>query len=147
MAAKTGIKKYMYPFPTYGNAVKDSTGQYYEAFDTLEAIKERQSPLENEVLAAYGVKYWKELYPQSDEFPVKPHGAAWLVNIDDPEWKAADDRILKTGQKMIPAIVMGSPSEFDAKWAEYQKALKDAGLDEVTAQFTKVLKERSQLWK
>ncbi|MGI6124572.1 MAG: ABC transporter substrate-binding protein, partial [Acetivibrionales bacterium] len=62
------------------------------------------------------------------------------------EWKAADDRILKTGYRMIPAIVMGDPSEFDAKWAEYQQALKDAGLDMVTEQFNKVLKERTKLW-
>jgi putative aldouronate transport system substrate-binding protein len=143
---KTGIKKYCYPFPTYGNAVKDSTGQYFEAFDTLDAIAERQLPIENEVLAAYGVKYWKELYPQSDEFPVKPHGAAWLMNMDDPEWIAADDRILKIGYQMIPPIVMGKPSEFDAKWEEYQKAMKDAGLDWVTEQFEKVLKERTKLW-
>jgi len=143
---KTGIKKYCYPFPTYGNAVKDSTGQYFEAFDTLEEIAARQLPIENEVLSHYGVNTWKELYPQADEFPVKPYGAAWLVNIEDPEWKAADDRILKTGYRMIPAIVMGDPSEFDAKWAEYQQALKDAGLDMVTEQFNKVLKERTKLW-
>jgi putative aldouronate transport system substrate-binding protein len=143
---KTGIKKYMYPFPTYGNCAKDSTGQYYEAFDTLEAIIALQSPIENEVLAAYGVRAWKELYPQSDEFPVKSYGAAWLVNIEDPEWKAADDKILKLGYKMIPQAILADPSQFDAKWEEYQKALKDAGIDEVSATFTKALQDRSVLW-
>ena len=143
----TGIKKYMYPFPTYGNAVKDSTGQYFEAFDTLDAIIARQSDIENEVLAAYGVRGWKELYPQSSDFPVKSYGAAWLVNIDDPEWKAADDKILKTGYRMIPATILAKPTEFDQKWEEYQKALKDAGLDEVSATFSKALQDRSQLWK
>ena len=143
---KTGIKKYCYPFPTYGNSVKDSTGQYFEAFDTLEEIIARQLPIENEVLSHYGVRSWKELYPQSNEFPVKPYGAAWLVNIDDPEWKAADDRILKTGYRMIPEIIMADPSQFDTLWAEYQQALKDAGLDMVTEMFNKVLKERTKLW-
>lgn len=144
---KTGIKKYMYPFPTYGNAVKDSTGQYYEAFDTLDAIVARQSDIENEVLAAYGVKAWKELYPQSDEFPVKSYGAAWLVNIEDNEWKAADDKILRLGYKMIPQAILAKPSEFDQKWDEYQKALKDADLDAVSATFTKALQDRTELWK
>ena len=144
---KTGIKKFMYPFPTYGNSVKDSTGQYYEAFDTLEAIVARQSDIENEVLAAYGVKGWKELYPQSDEFPVKSYGAAWLVNIEDNEWKAADDKILKLGYQKIPLAVLAKPSDFDQKWEEYQKALKDAGIDEVSATFTKALQDRTQLWK
>ena len=142
----TGIKKYMYPFPTYGNAVKDSSGQYYEAFDTLDVIIERQSAIENEVLAAYGVRAWKELYPQASDFPVKSYGAAWLVNIEDTEWKAADDKILKLGYKMIPQAILADPSKFDAKWDEYQKALKDAGLDEVSATFTKALQDRSVLW-
>ena len=136
----------MYPFPTYGNAVKDSSGQYYEAFDTLDVIIERQSAIENEVLAAYGVRAWKELYPQASDFPVKSYGAAWLVNIEDTEWKAADDKILKLGYKMIPQAILADPSKFDAKWDEYQKALKDAGLDEVSATFTKALQDRSVLW-
>jgi len=143
---KTGIKKYMYPFPTYGNAVKDSTGQYYEAFDTLEAIVALQSDIENEILAAYGVKAWKELYPQSTDFPVKTYGAAWLVNIEDPEWKANDDKILKLGYKMIPQAILADPSQFDAKWEEYQQALKDAGIAEHSAVFTKALRDRSVLW-
>ncbi len=144
---KTGIIKYMYPFPTYGNAVKDSTGQYYEAFNTLEAIIATQTDIENDVLSHYGVKAWKELYPQKSDFPVKSYGAAWLVNIDDPEWKAADDKILKTGYKMIPAAILAKPADFDKKWDEYQQALKDAGIDKVSQQFSQALKDRTELWK
>lgn len=144
---KTGILKYKYPFPAYGNAQKDSTGQYYEAFETLEAIIARQSPIENDVLSHYGVKSWKELYPQASDFPVKTYGAAWLVNIDDPEWKAMDDKILKTGYKMIPAAILAKPADFDKKWDDYQKALKTAGLDKDTAQFSQALKDRTELWK
>lgn len=125
----------------------NNTGQYYEAFDTLESIIALQSDVENDVLSHYGVKAWKELYPQASDFPVKTWGAAWLVNIDDPEWKAADDKILKTGYKMIPAAILAKPADFDAKWDAYQKALKDAGIDQVTATFTKALQDRSQLWK
>lgn len=143
---KTGIKKFLYPFPCYGNAVLDSTGQSYEAYDTLDAIIAKQTAIENEVLAAYGVKAWKELYPQSSDFTPKPYGAAWLVNIDDPDWKAADDRVLKTGYTMIPAAILCPPAEFDAKWDAYQKALKDAGLDMVTSVFTKALQDRTKLW-
>jgi len=144
---KTGIKKFCYPFPTYGNSIKDSTGQYYEAFDTLESIISRQSPEENNVLSHYGVKAWKELYPQAGDFAVKSYGAAWLVNIDDPEWKAMDDKILKIGYKMVPAAILAKPAQFDQKWDAFQKSMKDAGLDAYTAQFTKALQDRAQLWK
>ncbi len=142
----TGIKKYCYPFPTYGNGILDSTGQVFTPFDTIENIIATQSDLENEVLAGYGVRAWKELYPQKDEFPVKSWGAAWLVNMEDPDWKAADDRILHIGYAMVPAVIICDPSEFDAKWDEYQQALKDADLDMVTEQFTKALQDRSELW-
>ncbi len=144
---KTGIWKYKYPFPAYGNAVKDSTGQYFEAFETLEAVIATQSDIENEVLSKYGVKAWKELYPQASDFPVKHYGAAWLVNIEDPEWKAADDKILKTGYKMIPAAILAKPADFDKKWDEYMQALKDAGLEKVQQQFSQALKDRTELWK
>lgn len=144
---KTGIRAYRYPFPAYGNRVTDSTGQYYEAFITQEEVLARQSDIENEVLAKYGVKSWKELYPQAEDFPIKSYGAAWLVNIDDPDWKAADDKILRTGYSMIAAAVMAKPAEFDQKWDEYMKALDTAGLDWVTEQFEKTLKDRTELWK
>lgn len=144
---KTGLGKYTYPFPAYGNTVKDSSGQYYEPFDTLESIIANQRPLENEILSKYGVRSWKELYPQADEFPVKPYGAAWVVNIEDPDWKAANDRIIKIGYTMIPAAIMAKPEDFDKKWDEYIKAVKDAGLDEVTEQFEKAIKDRVEMWK
>lgn len=144
---KTGIGKYTYPFPAYGNSIKDSTGQYYEPFDTLEEIISRQRPLENEILSKYGVQSWKELYPQASEFPVKKYGAAWVVNIEDADWKAANDRIVKIGYSMIPAAVMAKPGDFDKKWDEYIKALKDAGLDKVTEQFEKAIKDRVEMWK
>lgn len=144
---KTGINKYKYPFPAYGNAIKDSTGQNFEAFQTLDAIIAAQSDIENDVLSHYGVKAFKELYPQASDFPVKNYGAAWLVNIEDPEWKAADDKILKTGYKMIPAAILAKPADFDKKWDEYMKALKDAGLEKVEQQFSQALKDRTELWK
>lgn len=144
---KTGISAYEYPFPTYGNTVKDSTGQYYEPFNTLESIISRQTPIENDVLSHYGVKAWKELYPQSSEFSAQQFGAAWLINIDDAEWKAADDKILKTGYKLIPAAILAKPEQFDAMYDKYVKALKDAGIDKVTSQFEKALKDRVELWK
>lgn len=144
---KTGLEKYTYPFPAYGNAQKDSTGQYFEAFNTLEAITARQTPTENEVLSHYNVSTWKELYPQTSDFPIKRYGAAWLVNIEDPDWKAANDKLIQIGYKMIPAAITANPENFDKKWDEYMKALKDAGLDEVTEKFEQVLKDRTELWK
>lgn len=144
---KTGIGNYVYPFPTYGNTVKDSTGQFYEPFTTAESIAARQTATENEVLKALGVKTWKELYPQSHDFATKPYGAAWLVNIEDPEMKAIDQKILQTGYKMIPAAILASPDKFDEMYDKYIKAIKEAGVDKITSYVEKRIKDTAELWK
>ena len=82
---KTGIGNYTYPFPSLGNSFKDSTGQYFTPVFTLDAIIKNQTPIENEILAKYNVKAWKELYPQKDQFKVKAYGAMYLINIDDTD--------------------------------------------------------------
>lgn len=47
----------------------------------------------------------------------------------------------------IPAAILAKPADFDKKWDDFQKALKAAGLDKVTTQFSQALKERTELWK
>lgn len=144
---KTGIGLYTYPFPYYGNVVKDSTGQYYEAFETLEKIIAGQSPIENEIMKAYGVRTWKDLTPASSEFPVKPYGAAWLMNTDDPDYNAIENQVTDIGYKMIPAAILADPSKFDAAFDAYIQAIQDAGVEKLAAVMEQKIKERVEMWK
>jgi putative aldouronate transport system substrate-binding protein len=144
---KTGITLYEYPFPQCGNMVLDSNGQSIEAFATLDAIKSRQTSVENEVLKAYGVTCWKELYPQSSEFKPKPYAAAWLISMDDSDYTTRENKIQQLGYKMIPAAILAKPSDFDAKWDAFIKAIKDAGVEENTKMFEARLKTVADLWK
>jgi putative aldouronate transport system substrate-binding protein len=143
---KTGIENYLYPYPCYGNTILDSKGNYFSNQNIEQRIKD-QTDIENKILKALGVKSWKQLYPQAKDFPVKPYGAAWLMNITDTEYAAADSKILNIGYKMIPAAILAKPSEFDAKYDEYLKAINDAGLPMVTKMFNEKLKERIEMWK
>jgi putative aldouronate transport system substrate-binding protein len=143
---KTGIGNYLYPFPNYGNTIKDSKGNFFST-TTIEQTIADQTAVENKVLKAYGVRAWKELYPQAKTFSVKPYGAAWLMNITDPEYRAADQKVVNTGYKMIPAAVLAKPADFDAAWDAYLKAIDDAGLPMVTKMFNEALKDRIEMWK
>lgn len=143
---KTGIDNYTYPYPNYGNVVKDSTGNYYSFYNVEQRIAD-QTATENKVLKAYGARSWKDLYPQAKEFPVKAYGAAWLMNITDTDYTAADQKILNLGYKMIPAAVLAKPADFDAAYDAYLKAINDAGLPMVTKMFNEKLQERIKMWK
>ncbi len=143
---KTGISLYTYPFPSYGNTVLDSSGQRYEAFVTPEAIQARQTETENRVLAAYGAKMWKDLYPAADTWPAKTWGAAWTIKMEDQRIQAMDATIVDIGIRMIPQAVLAPPEAFDARWDAYLAAIRDAGLDQVAERMQEALKERIALW-
>ena len=89
---KTGIGKYLYPFPFYGNNTIDSNGQSYSPTGTLEAIIENQSSIENDILSKYGIKCWKDFYPPKSEFKVKPYGVMYLLPIEDNDIKAKEQK-------------------------------------------------------
>ena len=143
---KTGVSLYTYPFPTYGNTVRDSSGQSYEPFATPEAIRARQTATENRVLSAYGATMWKDLYPAADTWPAKLWGAAWTIRLEDQSILAMDATIIDIGIRMIPQAVLAPPAEFDARWDAYLEAIEDAGLAQVTERMQEALKERIVLW-
>lgn len=70
---ETGIGLYNIFGAHYGDGVKDSTGNYFTT-NFPEQIQEGYSAVEKEVLAGYGIRTWKELFPSEDEFPVKEWG-------------------------------------------------------------------------
>ncbi|QNU66121.1 extracellular solute-binding protein [Ruminiclostridium herbifermentans] len=144
---KTGIGLYVYPWPRYGTAYRDSTGNPLSA-NTIEELSKNYTQTERDVLSAYGVKYWKDLYPQKGEFPVKPYGAAWKIEGSmSNEWIAITNRVTEISKKYCPKIIIAKPEEFDDMWIEFIKEMEEAGVREFEEQFTKALKDRIELWK
>jgi putative aldouronate transport system substrate-binding protein len=143
---KTGISNYTYPFPEYGNTVNDSTGNCYQT-NTVEKVINDYTNVEKEVLATYGVKMWKELYPQKNEFPVKPWGYAFLINMSDPEMMAIGTKCQEIGKKRIPEAILAKPEKFDEVWDKYMKELDDAGRIKYEDALSKLIQERLEMWK
>ncbi|WP_159886586.1 ABC transporter substrate-binding protein [Paenibacillus puerhi] len=143
---KTGIGMYVYPFPQHGFGVKDPSGQTY-LIDSEQQIMDNYSSVEKEVLANYNAKMWQDLYPKASEFPVKPWGAAWQINIpQDTDGAVIMQKCLELMRKRVPEAIMAKPEKFDELWDSFQKELEQAGVKKLEAQFDGLLKDRIKLW-
>lgn len=143
---KTGVGVYGYPFPEYGFGVKDPSGQTYKV-DSPEQIIEKYSDIEKEVLSKYNAKMWMDLYPKVSDFPVKPYGAGYQINIpQDTDGAIILQKCLELMRKRVPEAILAKPEKFDEVWDSFQKELERAGVEKLEAQFEELLKERIKLW-
>lgn len=144
---KTGIGLYVYPWPRYGTAYRDSTGNPLSV-STIEELSKNYTQTEKDILTAYGVKFWKDLYPQKGEFPVKPYGAAWKIESSmSNEWTATANKVTEISKKYCPKLIIAKFGEFDGIWMKFVKEMEEAGVRELETQFTKTVKDRMDLWK
>ncbi len=142
----TGVGMYVYPFPQRGDGILDPTGNTY-TITTPDYIKNRYSPIEKEVLAAYGAEMWMDLFPQQDELPIKTWGAAWqLPTPDDAEYQVAYQRIQDIIKRRIPEAILASPDKFDEIYDKFLVEIEAAGLAKVETTFNKLLQDRLKLW-
>ncbi|MCR2806305.1 ABC transporter substrate-binding protein [Paenibacillus soyae] len=143
---KTGIGTYLYPFPEYGVGVQDSSGQTYK-IDSKEQIVGKYTDIEKEVLKNYGATMWMDLYPKVDEFPVKPWGAAWQINIpQDSDGAITMQKLNEVVRKRIPEMIMAKPDAFDGLWDSFQAELTAIGVPELEEQFQGLLNERIEMF-
>jgi ABC-type sugar transport system, periplasmic component len=143
---ESGVGAWSYPFPERGDGQKDSSGQFY-TINTPEQVAANYTEVEKSLLAKYGVKMWKDLYPKASDLPRSTWGQAWQIPI------ASDSDISLTIKKCddivrasIPKMVMGSPADFDKNYNEMIAKLKAAGVEKANADFTKLIKARVELW-
>lgn len=142
----TGVGVYVYPFPSWGTGKKDSTGQTYST-RTIDNIIESYSPIEKEVLSAYGKKMWKDLYPQKNEIKPSSWGLGFMINISGESELATIlkkcDVIMKNG---LPQAILSKPEQFDMVWEEMMSKLKADGVDTANREFTKLVKQQVEFF-
>lgn len=137
---------YLRYVPHWGDGVVDDTGNTY-TINTREQVIKNQTDIEKEVLAAYGVELWKDLYPQMDEFPVKPWGAAYNISIPaNSNLKVLNQRAVDTAKKRVPESVLASPENFDKVWEDFMSDLEKIKVDEAEKEYTQLIKEKLELW-
>ncbi|WP_373309553.1 MULTISPECIES: ABC transporter substrate-binding protein [Paenibacillus] len=142
----TGIGLYGNMSAHYGDGVKDATGNYYTTNFPEQIIASYTKP-EKETLEAYGATTWKDLFPSSKEFPVKPWGAAWNIAApQDGNYNVIYQKTQDIIRKRIPEAILAKPEQFDAIFDGMLKELDDAGAVEMEKQYTELVKARVELW-
>ena len=145
-AKETGIGVLSGFSPRYGDGVTDSTGQTY-TIASPDQIKDGYTDVEKEVLKNYDVEMWKDLYPQEDEFPVKPWGAAYSMTVDPgSDLELINQKCLDVVKKRVPEAILAKPEDFDKVWDVFMKDLEKAGVEKAEKEETKLIKERMELW-
>jgi putative aldouronate transport system substrate-binding protein len=144
---KTGIGNYAYPFPEWGNGIKDSTDNYVQPDSEIDDVIANYTDTEKEILAGYGVKTWMDLFPSPEKFTSKPWGATWMYNIDDPDLVEIDNKVRDDiGMRLIPKAILASPDKFDEIWDQYLKEMDEADLPKLTEAMNKLIQEKMELW-
>lgn len=143
---KTGIEKYVYPFPQKGDGAVDSTGNTYTT-NTVEKYIENYNSAEKETLKAYGVKSWDQMFPKADELGVSKHGQIWKYTIpSDSDITLIQNNIDSYTQKAITKAIVGSESDFDAAWEKIQKDMKEMRVSELDEGMSALTSEKMKLW-
>ncbi|NIK71978.1 ABC transporter substrate-binding protein [Paenibacillus sp. BK720] len=141
----TGIDMYRFG-PSYGDGVKDPTGNYYTTVFP-EQIEKGYTQAEKETLAAYHIKSYNDLWPSEKEFPVRPWGAAWNINMKTgSEANVIFRKCQDIMKRRITEAILAEPEQFDAIWDDFMKELEKAGVEKLNEEFTKLVKERVKLW-
>ncbi|MFX3635699.1 MAG: ABC transporter substrate-binding protein [Candidatus Pristimantibacillus sp.] len=130
----------------YGDGVQDATGNYY-TLNYPEAIIANYTEADKKTLAAYKASTYKDLWPADDAFPERPYGAAWNIAFET----GSDANVIfqKTQdimKKRVPEAILAKPADFDKVWDSFMNDLKKAGVDELNAEYTNMVKNRVELW-
>jgi putative aldouronate transport system substrate-binding protein len=141
----SGIGNYLFA-PRYGDGVKDPSGNYYTTSFPEEIIA-GYSEEDKATLNAYGKTTYKDFWPDDKEFPVKPYGAAWSINLETgSEVAVIFQKTQDIMKKRVPEAVMSKPEQFDAVWDAFMSDLEKAGVQKLNEEYTKLVKDRIQLW-
>ncbi len=143
-AKKTGVGRWIYPFPQRGTAAVDSNGDYISR-TSRQRIIDSYLPVEKETLEAYGAEMWIDLFPSSEELGVSKHGQVWQYALP-PELHnkiSVADEYVKTA---LTRCVLSQSKDFEKLWNEMQENLISMGMEEAGVELSKIIDEKMKLW-
>jgi putative aldouronate transport system substrate-binding protein len=141
---KTGVGRWVHPFPQLGRGYIDSTGNYITR-DSPETIKQNYLPVEKETLAAYGAEMWIDLFPSSESLGISRHGQAWQYALE-PDVNAKVSEADNYMKNALANIVLGRPENFDGSWDRIIQDLRRMGIEEANKALTAMIQDKIQLW-
>jgi putative aldouronate transport system substrate-binding protein len=143
-ARKTGVGRWVYPFPERGSGAVDKNGDWITR-TSKQRIIDNYLPVEKKTLAAYGAEMWVDLFPSTNELGKTAYGQLWQYTLpsDVNEKLTVADEYVKNA---LAQCVLCKPSDFDKKWNEMQQHLRDIGMDTAGDEVTALIKAKLKLW-
>jgi ABC-type sugar transport system, periplasmic component len=143
----TGIGRYgesnLY---TPGFGWKTSDGQLLQDYDEME-LWDTYSPIQQEIMEAYGVRGFNQLFPAASTIEQSPFGAAWTLPIGQTEeTKVIMGKVEEITLQDIAKAVLAKPEDFDAEWDNFMKNVEDVNLSVLEDEVTALVAERIEMW-
>jgi hypothetical protein len=111
-----------------------------------EQIVSSYSEADKKTLEAYGATMYQDLWPADDAYPERPYGAAWTLPFETgSKASVVFQKTQDIMKKRIPEAIPAKPENFDKVYDTFLKELDAAGVDELNAEFTKMVKNRVAL--
>lgn len=143
-AQKTGVGRWSYPFPQFGSAWVDSTGNYVTR-ESPERIAATYLDEERETLDAWGAKLWTDLFPSTESLGISRWGQAWQYSLPSE----LNTRVIEADDYMKGALakaILGNPEDFDEAWSKIVRDLEAMGIAETNAAMTRIVRDKVALW-
>ncbi|GHU76647.1 ABC transporter substrate-binding protein [Clostridia bacterium] len=144
---KTGIALLNF-LPGYRDGVRDSSGQFYTTASKENSIAQ-YSPIEKEVLAAYGKETWADFFAPPSEFPLRmwPGEGGHTTDMEsDSEGAIAFQRVQDAVKKGVINAIIVKPESFDSAWDAMVADMKSSGVDAFTDAIEKLNHDKLLLW-
>ncbi|MNO12473.1 Bacterial extracellular solute-binding protein [compost metagenome] len=137
---KFGFDYFNYSWPRYGNSSVLADGNAYGPGSQPEVATFGYTDGDKQLLAAYGVKTFSELFSNPDERPWFP---AWSIALEQgsPEQRfitKADD----LQRTHLPTMILDTPANFSKNWDDYMNQFNKLDKKPYEAFITKAVQDR-----
>lgn len=145
-AKKEGVGYWWaFPHPNLDADTKYSDGNYINPQDTPEYVASKYKPYEKEVLSAYKVKTFADMFnkPINSKF-----GYGWDISVPDSmtEVKKSTQKASELTNKYLPKLIFASAGQFETVWNNYKKDMEACHYNASDAYLTKIAKQRIKNW-
>ena len=140
----TGVGFHVYPFPSYGDGVEDSTGSTYSTV-SKEAVMAEYDDEQKAACKAWGVDLLVDIFPQPSEFEVPKISPLWAYT-KPTEFNDVNTRLDEIAWTGLIKAVICKEVDFDSTYDTMVKDLQDAGMSDAETMLTQIIKGKYELY-
>lgn len=139
----TGVGFHNYPFPTYGDGIKDPTGSTYTTTSESSVIGEYNEE-ERAAVEKWGVELLVDMFPQASEFEVPPYPPLWAL-AKPTEFDEIGNQLDEVAWSKLIECVIGSEADFDDSYDAMLAELEATGMYDAEAMLNEIIAEKVAL--